>query len=122
MSDTSFQAEELTLGHLKSAQACFMHAVRACEQVIDDIKADRLDDNAKVTLTLTIVFEPTQSLESVEVSCHGAVKLPKGRVESVHALRRLGKLKVMKAEQTELPGIRGPRGGQLRSVDATPEV
>lgn len=115
----SLKVEELSLGHIKNAQKNFDLAVREVHQVMKDIEDSLLDEDSRVTLTLVITFEPQKGLEGVDVSCQGAIKLPKYPAESVHALRRLGKLKIIKAEQDELPGIKGMRTGPaLKALDA----
>lgn len=108
--EQSLKVKELELTDVKMAQKNFDLAIREVHQVMADIEAGVLDEEkAKVTLTLTFVFEPVKGLDGVDVTCQGAIKLPKYPSSSVHALRRFGKLKFVQAEQNELPGIKGVR-------------
>lgn len=109
MDNSNLKVEELSLAHLTNAQKNFDLAVREVHQVLRDIEDGILEETSKVTLTLTITFEPQKGLDGIDINCQGSLKLPKYPAESVHALRRLGKLKVIKADQAELPGIKGMR-------------
>lgn len=111
---SEMKVEELSLAHIKSAQEDFNRAVAETMRVIEDIDHDRLQPGAKVELTLKITFEPTSKLDGVDITCQGSLKLPKYPADSVHALNRLGKLKVVEVDQGELPGIRGARVVSLR--------
>lgn len=118
MEEQPLKVKELELTDIKMAQKNFELAVREVHQVMADIEAGILEDGAKVTLTLTFAFEPQKGLEGVDVSCQGAIKLPKYPSSSVHALRRLGKLKFVPLVQDELPGIRGARApANLKPID-----
>lgn len=120
--EQSLKVKELELTDIKMAQKNFELAIREVHQVMADIEAGTLDEDAKVTLTLTFQFEPQKGLEGVDVSCQGAIKLPKYPSSSVHALRRLGKLKFVQAEQDELPGVRGMRApANLKSIEGAPK-
>lgn len=115
----SLKVKVLELADIKMAQKNFELAVREVHQVMKDIEEGVLDEDAKVRLTLTFDFEPQKGLEGVDVSCQGAIKLPKYPASSVHALRRFGVLKFVQAEQDELPGIKGVRApANLKTVDA----
>jgi len=120
--EQALKVKELELTDIKMAQKNFELAVREVHQVMKDIEDGVLEDGAKVTLTLTFAFEPQKGLEGVDVSCQGAIKLPKYPASSVHALRRLGRLKFVQAEQDDLPGIRGVRApANLKSIDGAPK-
>ena len=101
--------EELSLAHVQNAGESFDLAVRELQQVMKDLEAGRLESGSKVKLKLEIEFEPNDSLDGVDVTCRGSITLPKYPSKSVHALNRLGKLKVVKADQGKLPGILGAR-------------
>lgn len=103
------EVEALSLTHLKSAKDNFDRAIVETLKMCTDMDEGLLPTGSKVELTLKITFEPDSSTDHVEVMCQGSIKGPKYPADSVHALNRRGQLKVVNADQGELPGIKGRR-------------
>jgi hypothetical protein len=103
------EVEALSLMHLKAARESFDRAIAETLKTCADMDTGPLPSGSKVELTLKITFAPDSEGDHVEVTCQGTIKGPKYPADSVHALNRRGQLKVVNADQGELPGIKGRR-------------
>ena len=104
MGEEALKIKDLELADIPGAKQNFDLALRTVKQAIQDMEEGIVEDG-KVTLTLSVCFDPKDDGDGVDVTCTSSVKLPKYPAKSLFAHFRRGKFRVVEADQAELPGV-----------------